>query len=85
MLVAQCTQCKLMHEMDLINNQSPVLDAVVMEFVDMFGQDLSEQAIKAIMVAMKMDNKELSKALTAMAAKSRRPRWRSHDGAVTKA
>jgi hypothetical protein len=36
----------------------------------MFGQDLPEEALKAIQVAVKMDNKELSKALAAMLAES---------------
>ena len=36
----------------------------------MFGQDLPEQAVKAIGAATKMDNKELSKALVAMATES---------------
>jgi hypothetical protein len=36
----------------------------------MFGQELPEEAVKAIRAAMKMDNKDLSKALAAMAADS---------------
>jgi hypothetical protein len=59
-----------MRELDFINGQLLAPDAAVTEFVDMFGADLPEQAIKAIRVATKMGNKELSKALAAMAAES---------------
>ena len=70
-----------MRELDFINGQSPVPDAAITEFVDMFGEDLPEQAIEAIRAAAKMGNKKLSKALAAMAAEWGRSRWRSHDGA----
>ena len=66
--VAQRAQRKLMRELDFINGQSLAPDAAVTEFVDMFGEDLPEQAVKAIRAATKMGNKELSKALAAMAA-----------------
>ena len=59
-----------MRELDFINGQSSLPDAAITEFVDMFGQDLPEQAVKAIGAATKMDNKELSKALVAMATES---------------
>jgi len=59
-----------MCELDFINGQSLAPHAVVIEFVDMFGQDLPEQAVEAIRAATKMGNKELSKALAAMAAES---------------
>ena len=68
--VAQRAQRKLMRELDFINGQSLAPDAAVTEFVDMFGEDLPEQAVKAIRAATKMGNKELSKALAAMAAES---------------
>ena len=63
--VSQRAQHKLMRELDFINGQSPVPDAAITEFVDMFREDLPEQAIRA---AAKMGNKKLSKALAAMAA-----------------
>jgi hypothetical protein len=59
-----------MRELDFINGESPAPDAAITEYVDMFGQDLPEEALKAIQVAVKMDNKELSKALAAMLAES---------------
>ena len=68
--VAQRAQRKLMCELDFINGQSLAPHAVVIEFVDMFGQDLPEQAVEATRAATKMGNKELSKALAAMAAES---------------
>ena len=67
--VAQRAQRKLMCELDF-NGQSLAPHAVIIEFVDMFGQDLPEQAVEAIRAATKMGNKELSKALAAMAAES---------------
>ena len=45
--VSQRAQHKLMRELDFINGQSLVPDAVIIEFVDMFGQDLPEQAVEA--------------------------------------
>jgi hypothetical protein len=59
-----------MRELDFINGKSLAPDAAITEFVDMFGQELLEEAIKAIRAAMKMGNKELSEALAAMAAES---------------
>jgi hypothetical protein len=59
-----------MRELAFINGESPTLDAAITQYVDMFGQDLPEEALKAIRATMKMDNKELSKALAAMAVES---------------
>jgi hypothetical protein len=59
-----------MRELDFINGESPAPDATITEYVDRFGQDLPEEALKAIWAAVNMDNKELSKALAAMAAES---------------
>jgi hypothetical protein len=59
-----------MRELAFINGESPVPDAAITQYVDMFGHDLPEEALKAIRVPVKMDNKELSKALAAMAVES---------------
>ena len=68
--VAQRAQLKLMRELDFINGESPAPDAAITEFVESFGQDLPEEAVKAIRVAAKLGNKELCKALAAIAAES---------------
>ena len=52
--VAQRAQRKLMRELDFINGQSLAPDAAVTEFVDMFGEDLPEQAIKAVSSGCRM-------------------------------
>jgi len=52
-----------MRELDFINGESPAPDAAITEFVESFGQDLPEEAVKAIRVAAKLGNKELCKAL----------------------
>ena len=59
-----------MRELDFINGESPAPDAAITEFVESFGQDLPEEAVKAIRVAAKLGNKELCKALAAIAAES---------------
>ena len=38
----------------------------VTEYIDLYGAELPEQAIKAIRAATRLDNKELAKALAAM-------------------
>jgi len=50
--------------------ESPAPDAAITEFVESFGQDLPEEAVKAIRIAAKLGNKELCKALAAIAAES---------------
>lgn len=65
--VAKRASCKLMHELDFITNrQQQAPDAVVAEYVDMYGADLPEQAIKAIKAAARLGNKNLAKVLEAM-------------------
>lgn len=64
--VAQRAQLKLMRELDFINPQVPEPDAAVTAYVDMYGGDLPEEAIKAIRAAMRRGNKKLTKALEAM-------------------
>jgi hypothetical protein len=64
-----------MRELAFINDESPAPDAaitqcVITQYVDMFGPDLLEEALKAIRAAVKMDNMELSKALAAMVVES---------------
>jgi hypothetical protein len=52
------------------NSKSAALDAAVTAYVDMYGDDLPKQAVKAIRAATRMGNKELSRALAAIAAES---------------
>ncbi|CAD6268904.1 unnamed protein product [Miscanthus lutarioriparius] len=66
--VAQRAQLKLMRELDFINGEPRAPDAAITEYVDSFGHDLPEKAIKALRTTAKMDNKELCKALAAIAA-----------------
>jgi hypothetical protein len=68
--VAQHAQNKLMRELEFINTPSRALDDAITDYIDKFGQDLPVQAIKAIRAATRLENKELSKVLAAMAAES---------------
>ena len=65
--VAQRAQLKLMKELDFVNGQAVAPDAAVTAYVDMYADDLPEQAIMAIRAATKMGNKKLVKVLAAMA------------------
>jgi hypothetical protein len=40
-----------MRELAFINGESPAPDAAITQYVDMFGQDLLEESLKAIRVA----------------------------------
>ncbi|CAD6229164.1 unnamed protein product [Miscanthus lutarioriparius] len=64
--VAQRAQHKLMGELEFVNPQQPAPDAAVTGYIDLYGADLPEQAIKAIRAATRLVNKELAKALAAM-------------------
>ena len=64
--VAERAQRKLMRELEFLNPQRPAPDAAVTEYIDLYGADLPEQAIKALKAATCLDNKELAKALAAM-------------------
>ncbi|CAD6266701.1 unnamed protein product [Miscanthus lutarioriparius] len=66
-LVAKQAQRKLMRELDFINNPSPAPDAAVTAYVDMYADDLPEQAVMAIRAATRLSNKNLAEALTAIA------------------
>jgi hypothetical protein len=59
-----------MRELDFINGHTPAPDAAVTEYVDMYGEDLPEQAVMAIRAATRMGNKKLSRALAVMAEES---------------
>ena len=65
--VAQRAQLKLMKELDFVNGQAVAPDAAVTAYVDMYADDLPEQAIMAIRATTKMGNKKLVKVLAAMA------------------
>jgi len=64
--VAQRAQHKMMGELEFVNPQQPAPDAAVTGYIDLYGADLPEQAIKAIRAATRLVNKELAKALAAM-------------------
>ncbi|CAD6258086.1 unnamed protein product [Miscanthus lutarioriparius] len=68
--VAERAQYKLMRELFFINGKSAAPDAAVTAYVDMYGDDRPEEAVKAIRAATCMGNKELSRALAAIAAES---------------
>jgi hypothetical protein len=68
--VAERAQRKLMRGLEFLNPQRRAPDAAVTEYIDLYGADLPEQAIKALREATWMDNKELAKALAAMVDES---------------
>jgi hypothetical protein len=59
-----------MRELEFINPQHSPPNAVVTEYIDMYGGDLPEQAIKDIRAATRLGNKKLAKAFTAMVEES---------------
>jgi hypothetical protein len=65
--VAERATRKLMRELDFLNNPSPAPDAAVTAYVDMYADDLPEQAVMAIRAAMRLSNKELAEALATIA------------------
>jgi hypothetical protein len=65
--VSQRAQQKLMRELSFVNNQTAAPDAAVTAYIDMYDDDLPEQAVQAIRVATKLGNKKLAKVLAAMA------------------
>jgi len=64
--VAERAQRKLMRELDFINNQSPAPDAAITGYVDMYAEELQEQAVKVLTAATRLSNKKLAKALAAI-------------------
>ena len=58
---------KLMRELDFINPPSLAPDAAVTAYVDMYADDLPEQAVMAIRAATRLSNKKLAEALAAIA------------------
>lgn len=65
-----------MRELDFLNNPSPAPDAAVTAYVDMYADDLPEQAVMAIRAATRLSNKELAEALATIAQETGRWRWR---------
>jgi hypothetical protein len=59
-----------MRELAFINSKSAAPDATVMTYIDMYGEDLPEDAVQAIRAATRLGNKELSKVLVAIASES---------------
>jgi hypothetical protein len=68
--VAQRAQQKLIWELQFMDTPTLAPDAAVTEYVDLYGQDLPEDAIKAIRAATHMGNKKLAKVLAVMAAEA---------------
>ena len=56
-----------MRELDFINPPPSAPDAAVTAYVDMYADDLPEQAVMAIRAATRLSNKELAEALAAIA------------------
>jgi hypothetical protein len=59
-----------MKELQFIDSPTLPPDAVVTEYIDLYGQDLPAQAVDAIRAATRMGNKKLAKVLAAMAAEA---------------
>jgi hypothetical protein len=59
-----------MHELAFIKSKSVALDVAVTAYIDMYGEDLLDNAVQAIRAATRLGNKELSEALVAIAAES---------------
>jgi hypothetical protein len=59
-----------MHELTFIKSKSVAPDAAVTAYIDMYGEDLPDNAVQAIRAAMHLGNKELSEALAAIVAES---------------
>lgn len=68
--VAERAQHRLMRELNFINSKSAAPDAAVTAYLDMYGEDLPDNAVEAIRAATRLGNKELSQALAAIAAES---------------
>ena len=65
--VAHRAQHKLMRELSFIDSsQQQAPDAAVTEYLDLYADDLPEQAIKAIQAAARLGNKKLAKILKAV-------------------
>jgi hypothetical protein len=71
--VAERAQRKLMRELAFLNNKSAAPDAAVTAYIDLYGDGLPDNAVKAIRAATRMGNRELAKALEAIAAESGAP------------
>jgi hypothetical protein len=59
-----------MRELAFISSKSAAPDAAVTAYIDMYGHDLPDNAVRAIRAATRMGNKELSRALATIAAES---------------
>jgi hypothetical protein len=62
-----------MRELAFLNNKSAAPDAAVTAYIDLYGDGLPDNAVKAIRAATRMGNRELAKALEAIAAESGAP------------
>ncbi|KAG0541121.1 hypothetical protein BDA96_03G468800 [Sorghum bicolor] len=66
--VAERAQHRLRRELSFIDGKSAAPDAAIKAYVQSHGNDLPEQAIKAITAATRLDDMALSRALAAIAA-----------------
>lgn len=66
--VSQRAQRKLMRELQFMETPEGPLDAAAMEYIDLYRQNMSEEAVGKIRVAARLGSKKLVKALAAVAA-----------------
>jgi hypothetical protein len=57
-----------MRDLEFISGKSSATDAALTEYIDSFGQELPDKAIKALQTVARLDDIELCKALAAIAA-----------------
>jgi hypothetical protein len=57
-----------MRDLEFISGKSSATDAALTEYIDSFGQELPDKAIKALRTVARLDDIELCKALAAIAA-----------------
>jgi len=65
--VSQRAQRKLMRELQFIDTPAAPPDSTATEYIDLYGQDLPDQAVDTIRAAARLGNKKLAKVLAALA------------------
>jgi len=68
--VSQRAQRKLMRELQFIDTPAAPPDSAATEYIDLYGQDLPDQAVDTIRAAARLGNKKLAKVLAALAAEA---------------
>jgi hypothetical protein len=59
-----------MRELQFIDTPAAPPDSAAMEYIDLYGQDLPNQAVDTIRAAARLGNKKLAKVLAALAAEA---------------